>query len=449
MIGKGLLLGVAAVVAILGLVVSKKGAAAGAGAGAAGTTPGGATGPGAPGATTGLPAATTGVPGATTTVPGTTVSTTPGTVTPSSALPGANLIPPADVLAKIVTSTGSGDPAQMRKVADEIDAQGWKSQAADLRAAADVLERAKAQNVLTQVQTTIPTGPQIVDGSSWLLTHGNASTGYQYLQDPSGQQWPVAPGKVQLNSLGTYDYTLTDGRVVRNPKQSPNYYTEGGVVVQTPPVAPPTQTVLPDIQGTGWTLDLTQSITTGNAILTSPTGTTYTVSASQIAVDTSGNRRVTIPNVGIVVNPTIKAGALTVPGAEVAVPPITPPVISPPVVPTPPGVEDSKAALAGQLAGALTGATTANEPHTVITAFEAQEGLEQDGLYGTADALRLAQGYNIVPPNPLHWGTKAGGYTSYVNDKKTYAATLKKIATTDTARADQWNKAAALALKGI
>lgn len=356
-------------------------------------------------------------------------------------------MPPANVLAQIVTAAGSGDPAQMRKVADSLDQQGWKAQAADLRAAADVLERAQAQNVLNQTQAT----GQVVDGSNWLQIKGNASTGYIYLQDPSGTVWPVAPGSIKTSPSGGTDFTLSDGRVVHNPPKSPGYYTEGGIPT-TPTTTTPTTPgyVMPEIDGTGWVLDLTSSIGTGSATLTSPSGTVYTVTASQIYVDSSGNRKITIPNVGVVKNPTVKAGPVTVPGTQVQVPPVQLPTILPPIVPAAPGVEQPNASLAGTLAGQLTGATTANEPHATILAFQQQEGLQkQDGEYGTEVAWQMANVYNIVPPNPLHWGTKAGGYSSYVADKKAYAAHLQQKAKTDTARSDQWNKAAALALKGI
>ncbi len=439
MISKGILILGALAAAAAGLAFSKKSSAT--------TTPGVTPGEVTPGTTPGT--TTTTIPTtstATTTVPGTTVTTTPGTTTPSSVLPGANLVPPSDVLAAIIAATGTGDPAAMRKVADQLDQKGWKSQAADLRATADLLERAKAQNILTQVQTTTTTpSSNIVDGSNWSQVKSNSSTGYTYLQDPSGTQWPVGPGSIKANSAGGYDYTLSDGRVVRNPPRAPNFYTEGGVQQQAQ-----TTYVLPDIDGTGWLLDLSQSMASGAAILTSPAGAVYQVTAAQISVDTSGNRKVTVPNVGVVKNPTIKAGAVVVPNTEVIVPPVVVPTIPTPVTPIPHGEEDPHAALAGTLVGQLTGKTTANEPHAVILSFQQQENLQkQDGNYGTETAWQLANVYNIVPPNPLHWGTKTGGYNSLVADKKAYAAKLTAKAGTDAARADQWKKAAALALKGM
>ncbi len=90
-----------------------------------------------------------------TTTPGTPSGTTPGT-TPASSLPGANLpaVPDA-ILTRMVAALATGDPKAIRAEADKLEAEGWKAQAADLRAAARLLEQGLPGNT-TAPSTSTP-----------------------------------------------------------------------------------------------------------------------------------------------------------------------------------------------------------------------------------------------------------------------------------------------------
>jgi hypothetical protein len=113
------------------------------------------------------------------------------------------------------------------------------------------------------------------------------------------------------------------------------------------------------------------------------------------------------------------------------------------------GPTSSERTLAGQVALSLRNAKKGSEDKALVRRFQAQEGIVNsqgvnDGLYGTSTGLVLADKYDIVPPKPLYWGTKAGGYASLLSDKSSWRSAMMAHAKADPQRAEEWARAAAV-----
>lgn len=159
---------------------------------------------------------------------------------------------------------------------------------------------------------------------------------------------------------------------------------------------------------------------------------------------------VTLPTLATGTSPKVEPGGTPV---VVAVPQVTtqpvPTTVLPNVVVTAPTSAPSaaaqKATFAGQTALMLQGATKATADEAMVQSYQQQNNLrKQDGKYGSETGLSLANTYDIVPPKPFYWGTKAGGYASYVADKKAYKSALLSKASADPQRAEEWTRAAAV-----
>lgn len=79
--------------------------------------------------------------------------------------PGATTTPPPDVMAKIAAAFQAADPGQIRKVADEVEAAGFKAQADDLRAFAKKIDAELAAAPVGKPPAQ-PTLPPAVPGAS-------------------------------------------------------------------------------------------------------------------------------------------------------------------------------------------------------------------------------------------------------------------------------------------
>lgn len=82
----------------------------------------------------------------------------------AGAKPGADVVPPADVMAKIAAAFQAADPAQCRALADELERQGFKAQADDLRAFATRIDAA-IKSTPVQKPPAQPTVPPSVPGA--------------------------------------------------------------------------------------------------------------------------------------------------------------------------------------------------------------------------------------------------------------------------------------------
>lgn len=110
------------------------------------------------------------------------------------------------------------------------------------------------------------------------------------------------------------------------------------------------------------------------------------------------------------------------------------PGLIPDMMPTAP---DPRRALASRLLNMLVHAPRGREDRTLVQLFQVQEGLRPTGFYGPGAALRLAQGYGIVPPKPLHWTESRTG-----KSKQNYRDALRVLAERDPQRAEEWSRAA-------
>jgi len=108
-------------------------------------------------------------------------------------------------------------------------------------------------------------------------------------------------------------------------------------------------------------------------------------------------------------------------------PPASPPPFVPPALPftplPPPSHDPQKLARAQTLALHLGSVRKYKEDRSKVKAFQVQEGLKADGLYGANTALALAY-YGIAPPTPFYWPQK-GAQTA----KDAYVAELAARAT--------------------
>lgn len=98
-------------------------------------------------------------------------------------------------------------------------------------------------------------------------------------------------------------------------------------------------------------------------------------------------------------------------------------------------VQDSKQLLAAAVVRSL---VAGKLDVAKLRAFQVQEGLTPDGLYGPKSATALIK-YGFVPPTPTSWPAGAEG----VKAKAAYAALLRVQADKDNVRHEEWLLAAA------
>ena len=116
--------------------------------------------------------------------------------------------------------------------------------------------------------------------------------------------------------------------------------------------------------------------------------------------------------------------------------PSTIPVVTVPVTttqPTDPGFGERKARAERFGLYISTAAKLNADPQ--VKAFQLQEGLTVDGLYGPKTAVALAS-YGVIPRKPLYWSRNNWG-----EQKTAYQATMLDYARKDPARAQQWIEA--------
>lgn len=117
------------------------------------------------------------------------------------------------------------------------------------------------------------------------------------------------------------------------------------------------------------------------------------------------------------------------------------------VNPAPKADDPEARALAGRLAGLLSGmsaaeARTADAVKNLVLAFQGQEKKRRfyignlDGLYGPKTALALVQDHGIVPPPPLFWPQK-----TVAASQAAYKQVLGQYMAADPQRAEEWAQA--------
>lgn len=121
-----------------------------------------------------------------------------------------------------------------------------------------------------------------------------------------------------------------------------------------------------------------------------------------------------------------------------------PPLVMPSAIPLPAGsnmsaADELRLAVAQGMAMNLRNTSRYQEDKQLVKAFQAQEKLVVDGLYGPKSALALAR-HGIVPPRPRYWTTK-----TMKTDKVDYAAAMLRFALVDPARAADWTAASKVA----
>jgi peptidoglycan hydrolase-like protein with peptidoglycan-binding domain len=104
-----------------------------------------------------------------------------------------------------------------------------------------------------------------------------------------------------------------------------------------------------------------------------------------------------------------------------------------------PVAPDPRRALAARLTHMLLSAPRDREDRTLVTLYQAQEGLRPTGFYGPATALSLARTYGIVPPKPLHWTESRTG-----KSKANYRDALRMLGERDPQRVEEWQRAGAV-----
>jgi hypothetical protein len=117
------------------------------------------------------------------------------------------------------------------------------------------------------------------------------------------------------------------------------------------------------------------------------------------------------------------------------------------VNPAPKADDPDARALAGRLAGLLSGMSSAEAQASdavknLTLAFQSQEKRRGfyvgnlDGLYGPKTALALVQDHGIVPPAPLRWPKK-----SVPQSQAAYRSALATYVAADPQRAEEWTQA--------
>ena len=169
----------------------------------------------------------------------------------------------AEAYNNVLTATTTGNPKIMRDMATKLRAAGYPDQATQLEAVASSIEVVQAQVAAGQQPAA-----QIVDGSTWQYTHWNASTGYSYLVDPSGTEFPVPASNIRANGTNqgvSQDFTLADGRIIRNPVKPSTFHQDGGIQPQgQPPQGQPPTPAQPAMSLNDANTLLATSIASGN-----------------------------------------------------------------------------------------------------------------------------------------------------------------------------------------
>lgn len=123
---------------------------------------------------------------------------------------------------------------------------------------------------------------------------------------------------------------------------------------------------------------------------------------------------------------------------------VIPQVVIPSATPIPPGVsitpeQQERLARAQSTAMHLRNSSRYKEDKNLVKAFQQQEGLVADGLYGPKSGLALSY-YGIVPPRPFYWSSK-----TMKADKADYTSKMLEHAKLDPARAADWTAASKVA----
>jgi peptidoglycan hydrolase-like protein with peptidoglycan-binding domain len=112
------------------------------------------------------------------------------------------------------------------------------------------------------------------------------------------------------------------------------------------------------------------------------------------------------------------------------------PGVIPPMMPA---ALDSRVGLAARLLGNLSEARHGQEDRTLVSMFQAQQGLRASGYYQPETALELAR-LGFVPPPPRYWPSSGRG-----KSKKNYRNAILRFAASDPQRKEEWELAARLA----
>ena len=301
---------------------------------------------------------------------------------PASSQPGAKLkTVPAAVLAKITAALKSNSAKNMRKVADELEKAGYGAQAADLRRRASELEKAAAKT-----------------------------------QEPPALSAEEVQGIVDTVATGN----ILAIRMLANGLRRRGYEAEAK-----------------ELEAAADQLEQAQQEATKASSATAPAEPAPKV---KVVAKTPGFAKTPTQFTPTSTTAIEEAAAKVVEAAAQA---------APAVVAAATGPSASERALAGQVALALMNARKGSEDKALVARFQAQEGITNaaginDGLYGRSTGVVLADKYDIVPPKPLYWGTKAGGWNSVVADKTAWRNTMMGHARTDAPRAEEWARAAAV-----
>lgn len=160
---------------------------------------------------------------------------------------------------------------------------------------------------------------------------------------------------------------------------------------------------------------------------------------------TTGTGPIVPTSPGVPIVPPPSSGVpFPIPVPNIGLPPV---VAVPSPVPLPGGVPvtaESQARRATALAMVtnLKNTSKYQESKGLVRAFQEQEGLKADGLYGPKTALQVAT-YGIVPPRPRYWAKK----TAKV-DKDTYAAKMVQYSVKDPVQAADWLNASRVDANG-
>lgn len=295
---------------------------------------------------------------------------------PASSQPGAGAKVPPTVLARIAAAVKSDNAAVMRKLANELEKQGYGAQAADLRARAAELEHEKGPAPLSEKEVELILST---------VAKGNVETIRQLakLLRAQGHKREADDLDAAANDLETAA-------------------SEAAKTSSTTTPAKPTPKVKIVAKTPGVVKDAPQF---------TPTDAASVDAAIEHAV--------------------AKATKAAAEAAAAA------------------GPSESERQLAGQVAFSLMNAKKGSEDKALVARFQTQEGIRNsqglaDGYYGKSTGLVLSEKYDIVPPKPLYWGTKAGGWNSVVLDKSAWKSAMLSHAKTDAPRAEEWARAAAV-----